>query len=285
MTERALPSSLARLSASAAAGTLLWVSRTLLALLVAYPLLAAVEATAIAGSPDHDAVLFRPGSLMLLELVRVGLPWSGAVCKLTLVLGALSALFELLPLACALDLLHDPDRTLGERATRAIACFPRFFGLGAVTCAAQAALLLAASLLAAALKSALEHAGERALTLVPFALFGLALLGCLWLGSVLDLARAAVMRDDTRASDALRDALTVLRDRPLDVLSGAYVSALGGLLAYLVAAWWMTRIDLSGPVPARLALVFAAHQLAIAFAIAWRVRWLRRALNLSARSG
>ncbi|MEO7033707.1 MAG: hypothetical protein ABI548_07495 [Polyangiaceae bacterium] len=284
MTERALPSSLTRLTTSAAAGILLWVSRTLLGSLVAYPLLTVVDATGIAGGPDHDAVLFRPGSLLLLELLRVGLPWLGAVCKITLVLGALSALFELLPLACALQLLHDPDRTLGERAARALACFPRFFGLGAVTWAAQAALLLAASLLATALKSALQHGDERTLTLAPFALFGLALLGCLWLGGVLDLARAAVVRHDSGAREALRSALTALRDQPLDVLSGAYVSALGGLLAYLVAAWLMTRIDLSGPMPARLAFVFAVHQFAIVFGLAWRVRWLRRALELSARS-
>ena len=283
MTERALPRALGRFTASAAAGMLLWVARTLLGLLVAYPLLSAIDATGIAGSPAHDAVLFQPGSLLLLELLRLGLPWLGAVLKITLVLAALSALLELLPLASALDLLHDPDRSLGERAVRAFAYFPRFLGLGAITWAAQAALLLAASLLGAALKAALEHADERLLTLAPLALFGLALLGCLWLGGVLDLARAAVVRHDSSARDALLEGLTALREQPLDVLCGSYVSALAGVLSYLVAAWVVTRIDLSGQVPARIAAAFAVHQCAIVFAVAWRVRWLRRALELSAR--
>ena len=281
MSERALPRGAVRLSTSAAAGMLLWVARTVLALLVAYPLLSALDATDIAGSPAHDAVLFQPGSLVLLELLRVALPWWGSVLKITLVLAALSALFELLPLACALDLLHEPDRTFGNRATRAVRYFPRFLALGAITWAAQAALLLAASLLDAALKAALAHGDERLLSVAPLALFGLALLGCMWLGSVLDLSRAAVVRHDASAREALLEALTTLREHPLDVLCGSYVSTLAGLLAYLVAAWLMTRLDLSGQAPARIGMAFAVHQCAIVFAVAWRVRWLRRALELS----
>ncbi len=283
MSERVLPRPLGRLTASSAAGMLLWLSRTLLALLVAYPLLTAIDATGITGSPEHDAVLFRPGSLLLLELVRLGLPWFGAVFKLTLLLSALSALFELLPLASALDLLQQPDRTLSERAASALGYFPRFLALGAITWAAQAALLLAASLLDAALKSALQHGDERALSLAPLALFGLALLGSSWLSGVLDMARAAVVRHDSGAREALLEALTALRDHPLDVLCGSYVNALASVLAYLVAAWLMTRLDLSAAMPARIALAFGVHQCAVVFGVAWRVRWLRRALELSAR--
>ena len=270
-----------RLSHSIAAGMVLWLSNTLLALLVAYPVLSMIDATGMTSGPDRDAQLFRPGALLLLELVRLGLPWFGSALKTALAIAALSGVFELLPLASALDLLHDPDRTLGERATLALRCFPRFVGLGVITWLARAALLLAASLLDAALKAALAHADERLLTLAPLVVFGLALLACVWLGSVLDVARAAAVTRDSSARESLLDALGVLRERPWDVLAGSYVSVLAGVLGYLSAAWFMTRLDLSAGAGARIACAFAAHQFALVFAIAWRVRWLRRALALS----
>ncbi|MEP7052905.1 MAG: hypothetical protein ABJB12_21245 [Pseudomonadota bacterium] len=283
MTARILPDRLTRLTASSAASMLLWLSRTVLALLVAYPLLSAIDATGITGSPEHDALLFRPGSLLLLELARLGLPWFGAIFKISLLLGALSALCELLPLAGALDVLHDSERPLAERAARTLRHFPRFLALGAITWAAQAALLLAASLLDTALKAALQHADERLLTLAPVAWFGLALLAGSWLSGVLDVARAAVVRRNANARDAVLEALATLREQPLALLCGSYVSTIAGLFGYLVAAWLMTRLDLSAQMPTRIALAFAVHQCAIVFGIAWRVRWLRRALELGAR--
>lgn len=282
MSLRPWPNRLSRLTASGAAGVLLWVSRTLLGLLVLYPMLTGIAATGIIDGPEHDAVLFRPGSLLLLELVRLGLPWWGAVFKVTLLLGVLCAVGELLPLAFALDLLHEPERTLSARAARAVGRFPRFLALGAITWAAQAALLLAASLLDTALKAALQHADERLLTLAPLGLFGLALLAGSWLGGVLDVARAAVIDRNASARGAVLAALITLREQPLAVLCGSYVSMLAAWFGYLVAAGLMTHVDLSTQVPARIALAFAVHQCAIVFGVAWRVRWLRRALELGA---
>jgi hypothetical protein len=260
---------------------LLWVSRTLLGLLVAYPLLTAIAASGMTSGPERDAALFRPGSLLLLELLRLGLPWFGAMFRITLLLGALCALGELLPLACALDMLHEPERTLSERAARAVRHFPGFLALGAITWAAQAALLLAASLLDVALKAALEHADERLLTLAPLALFGLALVVGSWLGGVLDVARAAIVDRNANVREAVLAALTALREEPFAVLCGSYVSTSAGLFGYLVAAWLMTRVDLAQQVPARIALAFLVHQCAIVFGIAWRVRWLRSTLALA----
>lgn len=281
MSERPWPSGLGRLTAGAAAGVLLWVSRTLLGLLVVYPVLTAIAASGITSGPEQDAALFRPGSLLLLELLRLGLPWFGAMFRVTLLLGGLCALAELLPLACALDMLHEPERTLSERAARSLRNFPRFLALGAITWAAQAALLLAASLLDAALKAALEHADERLLTLAPLALFGLALVAGSWLGGVLDVARAAIVERNANVREAVLAALTTLREEPFAVLCGSYVSTSAGLFGYLVAAWLMTRVDLSQQMPARIALAFFIHQCAIVFGIAWRVRWLRHALALA----
>jgi hypothetical protein len=274
-----------RLPTSAAAGCLLWVSRTLVGLLASYPILSAIDATGIGAGPDRDAVLFRPGALLLLEAVRVGLPWLGSALKTALLLGALGALTELVPVACAFDFLREQERPFGARVARGIQCFPRFLALGAIALLAQAAFLLAASLLAGALKGALQSADERALSVAPVVVFSLALLTSLWLNGVLDLARAAVVERDLGARDALLQALTILRERPLDVLGGAYASAAAASFAYLTGAWLVSRLDLTQPFGSRIALCFAVHQLAVLFGVAWRVRWLRRTLDLNAELG
>lgn len=271
-----------RLPASTAAGSLLWVARTLTGLLLSFPMLSALDATGIGNGPDRDAVLFRPGALLLLEALRVGMPWLGSALKTALLLGVLGALTELVPLACAFDLLREDERPFVARVARAMQCFPRFLALGALALLAEVALLLGASLLDGALKATLRTADERALSLAPVALFSLALLASLWLSGVLDLARAAVVERDLGARDALLRALTILRERPFDVLSCAYASAAAASFAYLAAAWLVTRVDLTQPLGSRIALCFAVHQLAVLFGIGWRVRWLRRTLDLNA---
>ena len=282
MNQAVFSSRSGRLPTSAAAGCLLWVSRTLVGLLASYPMLNAIDATGIGGGPDRDAVLFQPGSLLLLEAVRVGLPWLGSALKTALLLGALGALTELIPLACALDFLRDEERPLGARVTRGIQCFPRFLALGAIALLAEVALLLGASLLAGALKTALQSVDERALSGAPVVVFSLALLASLWLNGMLDLARAGVVERDLGARDALRQALTILRERPFDVLSGSYASAAAASFAYLTAAWLVSGVDLTQPFGSRIALCFAVHQLAVLFGVAWRVRWLGRTLDLNA---
>ncbi len=271
----------ARLS-TAGASVLLWVSRTLLALLVAYPMLSAVEATGIGNGPDRDAVLFRPDALMLLELIRVGAPWFASALKTALLLTALTLVLELAPLACALDMLCGGERNFRARAARSFAVFPRFCWLGAVAWLTQGGLLVAISLGEAALRSALHAADERALTVAPLGLVALGALTLLWVNSVLDLARAAVVERDLGGRSALIHALTVLRGQPLAVLGGSYASAAASAFAYLTAAWLMTRLNVGNGSAATIALAFGVHQLAVLFAITWRVRWLERALDLCA---
>src|SRR6187401_1691103 len=126
---------------------------------------------------------------------------SGSACpgcsrgaRVALLLLVLSALLELIPFAMALDLLEFPNRSLLERLQRALRLFPRFLALGAITLVAQAALLLAASLLGALLKSALGSADERLRTLGPLGLLALGLLACGAFGGLLDIARATLVR-------------------------------------------------------------------------------------------
>ena len=278
-------------SAPAAAATmLLWISRTLFGLLVSYPVFLAIQASAMTAGPDGDAGLFQPGSLLLLELLRLGAPFLRAAAQIALLLFALSAIFELVPFAIALDLLWRPNRPLLERLSRALRSFPKCLALGAIALLAQAALLLAASLLGAALKPALSSADERLRTCAPLVLFGLGLVACAGFGGALDIARATLIRNaatdesEGRARAALAQALFCLQKWPLRVLAGIYPSVAGSALGVLAAAWVLTRFVPLQSSGWALALAFGTHQLAMLFGIAWRVRWLAAALELSADS-
>jgi hypothetical protein len=276
-----------RLATPAAAAVLLWISRTVLGLLISYPLLLAIKASSMTAGPEGDAVLFQPGSLLLLELLRLGAPWLASALQLGLLLLCLSAIIELIPLAVALDMLSLPGRPLLERLLRGLRLFPRFVALGAITLLVQAALLLAASLLGAALKPALSSADERLRSVAPIALFGLALVACGVFGGVLDIARATLVRrasGESGARSSIAQALVCFRQRPLGLIIGVYPSFAGGALSILLAAWLLTRFVPAQASGATLALGFAVHQLAVLVAIGWRVRWLDAALELSAAS-
>lgn len=276
------PNQLTRLSTAAAASMLLWISRTLLGSLISYPILLAIRASSMTSGPEGDAVLFQPGSLLLLELLRIAAPALTSAARLALLLAALSAILELIPLALALDLLARPGHPLFERVTRAFRIFPKFLALGAIALLVQAALLLAASLLGAALKPLLSSY-ERLQNIAPIALLGLGLFACAVFGCVLDIARGALATRELGARAALAHALFCLRERPLSVLISAYPSVAGSAFAYLSAAWLLTRLEPSASSSLAIALGFGAHQLAVLFAIAWRVRWLGAALELSRR--
>jgi hypothetical protein len=277
------PTSLsARLTTTTAASMLLWISRTVLGLLVVFPLVAALQASGMLNGPEGEAVLFRPGSVLLLELLRVAAPALLVAAKLALLLFGGALILELVPLALALDLLWLQGHPFSARVARSLGFFGRFLKLGGIALLAQAALLLAASLISGALKGALEKSDERWLGLAPNGVLVLGLLGCVYFGAVLDVARAAVVQRDLSAKDGLYRALSCVRERPLAVLFGMYPSVAGSAFAYLAALWFTARLDLSGSSHLALAWAFGANQAAALFAIAWRVRWLGRALELSA---
>jgi len=260
---------------------MLWIARTLSALLVASPLVFAIQASGLVSGPERDAPLFRAGALVLLELIRVGAPELGAAGKIAALLLLLSGLFGLLALGASLaSLCEKTALNFGENARRGASYWLRFVGLSVIAGLSYAALLLLCSLLSGALGSALHGANERAQTLAPLALVALGLGGAFVIGAVHDLARAVVVEKDERARPALLGALSVLRARPAAVLLGAFPSVSANACAWLVAASVLMRLDLSAS--RIVALAFVIHQAAIFFALVFRVRWLERALELAA---
>jgi hypothetical protein len=265
--------------------TLLWITRTLASLLVACPLIFAITSSGLVSGPEHDTLLFQPGALGLLELVRAGAPLLVSGLKTSLLFGATCAVLGLLPLGAALELLGSQDTDgIGRGLARGFSIFPRFLALSAITLLAQAALLLATSLLATALSAGLHGRDERVQTLAPLLVFGVGLVYCAWLGAVQDVARSVVVRHNLRARPALFEALTILREQPWAVLLGSYPSAAGSAFAWLSAAWLVTKLDLSSPAKRGIVLAFVVHQVAILLSIALRVRWLGAALTLGARA-
>jgi hypothetical protein len=265
--------------------TLLWISRTLASLLVACQLIFAVTGSGLVSGPEHDTLLFQPGALGLLELIRAGAPLLVSALKTCALLGAACAVLGLVPLGAALELLQSQDADgVGPGFARGFDIFPRFLGLSTITLLAQAALLLATSLLATALSAGLHGRDERVQTLGPLAVFGVGLLYCAWLGAVQDVARSVVVRRDLGARSALFEALTILRKDPWAVLLGSYPSAAGSACAWLSAAWVVSKLDLSSATKRGIVLAFIVHQAAVLFSIALRVRWLGAALTLGARA-
>lgn len=272
-------------AARAVAVTLLWITRTLASLLVACPLVFAIIGSGLVSGPNKDALLFQPGALALLELVRAGAALLGAALKSSLLLYAVCAVLGLLPLGAALDLLQTEQVDAGSaRFARAVRFLPRFLALSFGTLLAQGALLLAASLLGSALSAGLPGRDERLLTLAPLGLVGVGLLGCAWLGALLDVARGVVVERDLGARASVVEALTILRAEPLAVLLGSYPSVAGSAFAWLSAAWILTKIDLANATTRGLVLCFVVHQVAIVLSIALRVRWLAAALGLAAHA-
>jgi hypothetical protein len=266
------------------AAILLWIWRTLASILVALPVVLALDRSGLAAGPEQDAPLFRPGALLAMDVARRAGPSFAAAIEMSLVLCALCAVLGLVPIAAALDLLQTRESSdFALRFARGVRIFPGFLGLSAIALLAQAALLLGASLLSSALTGALRARDPRLISFLPFGIFALGLIACLFVGAVLDIARAVSLRSTTGARSALFEALAVARACPLSILLGVYPSAAGSLLAWLGAACLLTRIELVNRTVGGLVLAFVIHQLAIGFGLALRVRWLRTAIALVPR--
>jgi hypothetical protein len=100
------------------------------------------------------------------------------------------------------------------------------------------------------------------------------------LGVLHDVARVAVVENDSGFGDAAKDALQLARRRGRAVFLGWLVPSLGAVLAVAVAAWLTGVIDVGRAGWWRIAAVAAVHQLAIVTMVAMRVVWLARAVDL-----
>jgi hypothetical protein len=225
--------------------------------------------------------LFQPGGLYAVEAVRLGgraiaasLEGSGFV----LLLLCVAASF---PLAIALAGLLHPDESVASLARRGSQAMPSLVAIGGLTAFVQAigTGIVAAGI--AGLTGSLDSVMDEPFSDLCVWLAGfLAMLPVVGMGLVHDLARAAVIRQETRARDALSLALDVLRRTPRAVVVRWLIPAVASAGLVALAALVSGTVDVSRPGGARVWGVFVLHQASILGLVVLRLVWLGDALRL-----
>ncbi len=254
---------------------------------VALPLAIAVFGTGVTQWPGGDRVLWEPGGALLAEILseRPWL-WVGAV-RATLWLGLGAACLGLVPLGSLMvSLCHAGRFGWSRLVARGAELFGAFVALAVLTLLAQAALLLAISLVGLAGRSLLlPRWGDQAADLGFIGVLGLGALGTVALGVLHDLARAVVVRGRLRLREAVPAALSLAKTRAGAVLAAYLPRALAsfGLVVGAAAAVLASGLGRSGD--GRVLAALLVQQTAVLGVTGLKASWLARALALVAAGG
>lgn len=257
--------------------------RLLLGLALALPLASLVAESGVGQSPRGDRVLFEAGGYMLLEVLRLQGPNLSAAAR-----GLLPLLFVgfVITAACNAALLVALNLggrlRLGPWLSRAFSYVPAQVVLGVGTGLAQLVVLLVALLSIDAVPSSLER--PVAVSAAELSIWLLAALVSGGLGSVSDVAKAALVRDDAGLAAAVQRALTCARRAPLTAILGFLPYALLLLATVLGVSQLTSLLDVSRGGAWRVVSVLILHQAASLASVALRAAWYARALRLAASS-
>lgn len=255
--------------------------RLLAGFCLAWPLSSLVAGSGVGLRPEGDRALFEGGGYLLAELLRLRGGELEAVARGLLPLLVLGLLLTAAGNAALLVGLNLQGRLrLRELLSRASERLPALVVLGAGTALGQVLLLGAGLLLVAAVPEPL--AKPVATTYAQAALWLVIVLALGALGGLSDVAKASLVRHESRLGDALRRALKCLRHLPIRATFG-WVPAAGAFLAVVAVAAKLTeRCDVSQAGSWRLPVVFALHQGVVIAAVALRAAWFARTLRLVA---
>jgi hypothetical protein len=267
--------------AAARAVLMVWLFRVGAGLAVSYPTARVVGVFIPPAFPTSDAALFEPGGLYAVEAVRLGgraitasLEGSGFV----FLLGSIAACF---PLAIALTGLLHPDESVGRLARRAAEAMPSLVVLGGTFALLQTIGMAIVAGGIATFSGSLDAVMDEPLADICVWLVALAAtLPVVGIGLIHDLARAAVLRHETRARGAMFAALGVVRRMPRIVVARWFFPAIAGVGLVGVAAFVSGALDVSRPGAARVAGVFMLHQATVLGLVVLRLFWLGEALRL-----
>lgn len=264
-----------------------WLFEATFAVALAHPFYASIRGV-YGAHPDGDLPLFSPDGLEIAELfmrsegtTRALVASSTWVLAIAVVLGhvRLGALVAALALEREDELPLSGRDALGRGAVR---LFP-LLGVQALGALFGGALLalgmgLAGKLHAHLLQTSIDARADRwaIAVVVPFVLLALTT------SVALDLARVGVVVTPGRARDGLRLGLRAFAKRPGAAIAGWSARAALGVVPVVLAAIVASR--LGGRPGASLALVLAAHQIAIAARVALRASWLAHAARIVAAS-
>jgi hypothetical protein len=259
-----------------------WLWEAAIALLVAWPIAAAVRAF-FGGSPDGDASLWTPGAFDLAWLVfHARGAHASAVALVVLVLFA-AAFVDLVPLgalvaSCAFVTRARRPPPLGAAIGRSGRAFPTLASLLVLGGFAQLFLVFAGIVFGAALSESLApHLGKPRADQVALVVGAAFAIGVAYVQIAHDLARAATVRFRVRWIRAVRCAMNAIARGPRAILwSWGWRAA---------AAWAPVGVGalVAGKLGGRggdaLAALFVVHQLAILARVALRASWLAKALR------
>lgn len=257
------------------ASLVLYAYRVVASTIVAYPMARALAAFGATTHPDGDRVLFEPGGFRLVEALRLGSASLGAAVQSGALVGIVTTVIGLVPLAAALTILADPRRSPGDVAKRAVEVFPVFLKLGAATVFVQAVVCGGAAAVAPTLSGfAGVMVNEQARDIAVSIALLPAVAAVVGLGVWEDLARAAATMGEHRAIDAARYGWAALLRHRARALRFCLATTVAGCAAVAISAAAVGLIDVSRPGAIRVLGVALAHQ-ATLFAIAGlRATWL-----------
>jgi hypothetical protein len=261
---------------------LLWAARLLASLLVAWPIAGAFRALGAGRGAERDAVLFEPGALFLLEALRLGDRALLAALQSAAFSWAVFALLLLVPIAALLvALAHEGRLELGAWLGRALHHVPRFLLLAGVTLLGQALVIAGFALAHGGVQRLwLGRVSERSADLFSIAWFGVAAAAVLLLSLLQDLARAASVTREERASDSLVHAIATFRERPGRVTGSWLAVALASSVVVALAAWSVDAAHIERAETWRIVTVTAIHQFAALALAALRGAWLAFSLRV-----
>jgi hypothetical protein len=248
---------------------------------LAWPLSSLISGTGIGQRSEGDRALFESGGYLLLEVVRLRgseLMAVGRGLMPVLALGLLLTAASNAALLVALNVKGRLDRAAW--LSRAFERLPGLLLLGVGTVLGQLVLIVTGVIAVGAVPESLARpvatsAAEAGLWLAVALAAGA-------LGGLADVAKASLVRHDSRLVDGLARAWRCLRQRPIRATFGWFPYAFGFGLAALLAAELCQWLDVSRPGAWRLVTVFTLHQLVILLSVAARAGWLARALRLAA---
>jgi len=249
---------------------------------IAWPVARVVKA-AYGDNPAGDMVLFRPGSLELIDLVWHAHLAPSALIGHWTVLVPVALVSGLFPLAALITSIAYTTRSLGAPplgalARRALAALPAFATLLLFASVVQMVVVGLAfaigSGLADSLTPSLGEALAQQLAILLAAPFIVASAG---IGIVHDLSRAAVVRFRVPAVRASALAWNAFRRHPLSGYWSWIWRTGAGWVPVLAGSVVASRLGGREGVP--LLLLAAMHQLVMGARVALRASWLAKALR------
>ncbi len=266
------------------AGALLaaYAFRTVAGLLLALPVVNAVQASGVTQWPEADRLLFEPGAEVLLEVIvsqRASLVASVMPAVAMLVVIAVLALGPELLILRAASQAHPYQTTMGAEVSAPAArpLLQRLLTLGAATVIARALLAGLALALAFTARSWFTSARDpRVADLVFVGVLGVGALVQLAISALRDLAAAAIVARGLPVPDAVATALAKLRAGSFGACAAAFAVAIGLVLA---GALITGAADVAQPEGWRAAAVFIVHQAVVLGTIAVRAAWLSSAVR------